>query len=36
MKEDWIKSLDRRKGFKLKTQTNHCGEHRLFTGDLGK
>lgn len=35
-KEEWIKSLERRKGFELKTQPNHFGEHRLFTGDLGK
>ena len=35
-KEEQIKSLDRRKGFKLKTQSNHRGEHRLFAGDLGK
>lgn len=34
--EEWIKSIDRRKGFELKTLPNHCGEHRLFTGDLGK
>lgn len=35
-KEEWIKSFDGSKEFELKTQPNHCGEHRLLTGDLGE
>lgn len=34
-KEEGTKSQDRRKEFELKTQPNHFGECRLFTGDLG-